>query len=62
MARVGGITEQEATEDVKELFERQRRTFGEVLNTTPVFALRPTILAWFNRLSRRIRRTRADVQ
>ena len=45
MARVGGITEQEATEDVIELFERQRRTFGEVLNTTPVFALRPTILA-----------------
>ncbi len=45
MARVAGITEQEATADVKELFERQRRTFGEVLNTTPVFALRPTILA-----------------
>ena len=45
MARGGGVTEQEATADVKELFERQRRTFGEVLNTTPVFALRPTILA-----------------
>ncbi len=45
MARIGGIIEQEATADVKELFERQRRTFGEVLNTTPVFALRPTILA-----------------
>ena len=45
MARVAGITEQEATADVKELFERQRRTFGEVLNTTPVFALRPMILA-----------------
>lgn len=43
MARVGGITEQEATEDVIELFERQRRTVGEVLNTTPGFALRPTI-------------------
>ena len=60
MARVGGITEQEATEDVKELFERQRRTFGEVLNTTPVFALRPTILGWFNRLSRRDRRLGPD--
>ena len=45
MARVDGVTEQEATADVRELFERQRRTFGEVLNTTPVFALRPTILA-----------------
>ncbi len=45
MARVAGITEQEAPADVKELFERQRRTFGEVLNTTPVFAMRPTILA-----------------
>ena len=45
MARVIGITEQEATPEIKELFQRQRKMFGDVLNTTPVFALRPTILA-----------------
>ena len=43
MARVNGITEQEATEEVKALFQRQRELFGDVLNTTPIFALRPTI-------------------
>ena len=45
MARVRGITEQEATTEVKELFQHQRRMFGEVLNPTPIFALRPTIMA-----------------
>lgn len=44
MARVRGITEQDATPEVKELFQRQRSIFGEVLNTTPIFALRPTIM------------------
>lgn len=51
MARVRGITEQEATPEVKELFHRQRRRFGDVLNTTPVFALRPTILEGSNALA-----------
>ena len=41
MARVNVITEQEATQEVKALFQRQR----DVLNTTPIFALRPTIMA-----------------
>tara|TARA_B100000508_G_scaffold112620_1_gene91051 strand:- start:158 stop:400 length:243 start_codon:yes stop_codon:yes gene_type:complete len=45
MARVNGITEQEATQEVKALFQRQRELFGDVLNTTPIFALRPTIMA-----------------
>ena len=45
MARVVGITEENATQEVKELFQRQRKLFGEPLNTTPVIALRPTILA-----------------
>ena len=45
MARVAGISEADATPEVKELFQRQRSMFGEVLNTTPVIALRPTILA-----------------
>ena len=45
MARVNGITEQEATQEVKALFQRQRELFGDVLNTTPIFSLRPTIMA-----------------
>ncbi|MCH7735965.1 MAG: hypothetical protein IH872_01040 [Chloroflexi bacterium] len=45
MARIHGITEEEATPEVRELFQRQRSIFGEVLNTTPIFALRPTIMA-----------------
>ena len=45
MARVQGITEEDATTEVKELFRRQREVFGDVLNTTPIFALRPTIMA-----------------
>lgn len=53
MARVRGITEQEATTEIKELFQHQRRMFGEVLNTTPIFALRPTIMERFICLGRR---------
>jgi hypothetical protein len=45
MARVVGISEEDATPEVKEMFQRQRSMFGQVLNTTPVIALRPTILA-----------------
>ncbi len=51
MARVRGITEKEATPEVQELFQRQRRTFGKVLNTTPIIALRPTILEGSNALA-----------
>ena len=51
MARVRGITEQEATPEVKELFLRQRQNFGDVLNTTPIIALRPTIMEGSNALA-----------
>ena len=51
MARVRGIAENEATPEVKELFQRQRRTFGYVLNPTPIFALRPTIMEGSNALA-----------
>ena len=51
MARVRGITEQEAAPEVQEMFQRQRKMIGATLNTTPVFALRPTILAGSNALS-----------
>ena len=45
MARVNGISEGEATQEVKALFHSQRALFGDVLNTTPIFASRPTIMA-----------------
>lgn len=45
MARVNGISEGEATQEVKALFHSQRELFGNALNTTPIFALRPTIMA-----------------
>ncbi len=51
MPRVVGISEEDATPEIKEMFQRQRRMFGEVLNTTPVFALRPTILEGSNALA-----------
>ena len=51
MARVRGITENEAAPEVKELFQRQRQTFGYVLNPTPIFALRPTIMEGSNALA-----------
>lgn len=51
MARVRGITEQEAAPEVQQLFQRQRQIFGHVLNPTPVFALRPTILEGSNALA-----------
>jgi len=45
MARVNGISEGETTQEVKALFDSQRELFGNALNTTPIFALRPTIMA-----------------
>ena len=44
MARLLGIIEEEATPKVQELFQHQRRMLGDALNTTPIFALRPTIM------------------
>ena len=51
MARISGVTEADAPDDVKELFERQKGVYGTVLNTTPIIALRPTILRGSNALS-----------
>lgn len=43
MARIRGVTEEEASPEIKELYAQQRDALGMVLNTTPVFSLRPTI-------------------
>ena len=43
MARIKGVTKDEASGDMKSLFEEQEQRYGSVLNTAPIYALRPTI-------------------
>jgi len=43
MARINGVTKDAATGDVKIMFEEQERRYGAILNTAPIYALRPTI-------------------
>jgi alkylhydroperoxidase family enzyme len=43
MARIKGIPKDAATGDVKTMFEEQERRYGAILNTAPIYALRPTI-------------------
>ena len=43
MARIRGVTKDEAPDEVRPLFEEQERRYGFVTNTAQVYALRPTI-------------------
>lgn len=43
MARIKGVTKEEATDEVRAIFEEQERRYGFVSNTARVYALRPTI-------------------
>ena len=43
MARIKGIEIEEASEEVRDIFEEQMKRFGFVSNTAKVYALRPTI-------------------
>jgi hypothetical protein len=43
MARIKGVTKEDASEDVRAMFEEQERRYGFALNTAPIYALRPTI-------------------
>ena len=43
MARIEGISNSETNEDVRQLFEEQKKRYGFVSNTAKIFALRPTI-------------------
>ena len=43
MARIRGITKDEASDEVRTVFEEQERRYGFVTNTAQVYALRPTI-------------------
>ena len=43
MTRVQPLTRDEAPSDVHALYDANLRTFGQILNTTGIFAHRPTI-------------------
>ncbi|MEK6601586.1 MAG: hypothetical protein AABZ09_06870 [Candidatus Binatota bacterium] len=43
MARIKGVTKEEAPEEVRAIFEEQEKRYGFVSNTARVYALRPTI-------------------
>lgn len=55
MARIQGVTKETASPEIREIFERQERIYGSVLNTSPIYALRPTILKGASALAEGIR-------
>jgi alkylhydroperoxidase family enzyme len=55
MARIKGIERDEATDEVRAIFEEQERGFGFVLNTALIYGLRPTIQKGVQALAEGIR-------
>ena len=43
MLRIKGVTNGDAPEEVRRVFEDQEKQYGAVLNTARVYGLRPTI-------------------
>lgn len=43
MLRIKGVSKEEAPDEVRKIFEEQEKQHGSILNTAPVYALRPTI-------------------
>lgn len=43
MSRIKGVTESEANDDVRQVFEAQKKRYGFVSNTAKVYAVRPMI-------------------
>jgi hypothetical protein len=43
MARIKGVSKEQASAEVQAIFEQQERRYGSILNTAPVYALRPSI-------------------
>ena len=43
MARIKGVTNSEANDEVRQLFAEQEKRYGFVSNTAKIYALRPTI-------------------
>jgi alkylhydroperoxidase family enzyme len=55
MARIAGVTKEQTSGKVRELFEDQERQYGAVLNTARIYALRPTIYEGAQALAKGIR-------
>lgn len=55
MARISGVAKDEAPPEVREIFEKQEQTYGAILNTAPIYALRPTIQKGVQALTEGIR-------
>ena len=51
MARIDGVGPLDAPQTIKSLFEYQKEQFGDVLNSTRVIGLRPTIVDGSNALA-----------
>ncbi len=43
MARIRALTREEAPVDVRSLYDANMKAFGQIMNTTGVWAYRPTI-------------------
>ena len=43
MARIRALTREEAPADVRSLYDANMKAFGQIMNTTGVWAYRPTI-------------------
>jgi hypothetical protein len=43
MARIKGVLESEANDEVREVFEEHKKHYGFISNTAKIYALRPTI-------------------
>ena len=43
MLRIKGVSKDSAPAEVREVFEAQEKQYGAILNTAPVYGLRPTI-------------------
>jgi hypothetical protein len=54
MARIKGVTESEANDEVRQIFEEQKKRHGFVSNAAQVSAVRPTIQKGVQALARGI--------
>ena len=43
MPRIKGLTKEEASEEMKPMFEQQEQRYGKALSNAAIYALRPTI-------------------
>ena len=54
MARIHALTHEEAPEEVRHVYDSNIKTWGQVSNTTGIYAHRPTILKGAQALGRGI--------